>query len=264
MNWNYITTGLALIALGVAFLFSPMPPQWWPSMYKALIQAVFIFGLLVLLVGVGFAVVGMSPVLKDRTLWPQTGMTVAAIIFIVCTIWWFLEPQDKNLPGVGFYAYVRLYDTPELSRKVLLDFASSNGSEIKFFLSKSDQFSFTVSEAGGESYPLEIPLGQDGIPIDRFIFLFCDIGLQEKTTILRAFVDDKEVANRTLPFRLAFGKPDWQRRTIGADTNGQNNAPFKLAEFALYHQTLTAKNRSDLMNNFKTYLKNLNSQPAAQ
>ena len=195
MNWNYVTTGLALIALGVALLFAPLPPQWWISMPKPLQQAVFILGLLILVAGVGFIAVGMSAVLKDRTLWPQTGMIVAATIFIVCVIWWIVSPRDENLPGFGTYAYLRIYDTPELSRKVIFDFASSNGSEIKFFLSKSDQFSFTVSDLNSEPYALEIPLGAEGIPIDRFIFLFCDVGLQEKTTILRAFVDDKEVAS---------------------------------------------------------------------
>jgi hypothetical protein len=89
--------------------------------------------------------------------------------------------------------------------------------------------------------------------------LFCDAGIQESSTILRAFVDDKEVANRTLPFKLNFGKLDWQRRTIGADINGQNNAPFKIAEMGLYHKTLTSHDRSALMENFRTYLKNINS-----
>jgi hypothetical protein len=259
MNWNYVGTGLALIGIGLAVVLAPLPPSWWPNMPKALIQAVFAVGSVVSLIGVLLVAVGVSPVLKDKTLWPQTGMVIFALGFVFCAVWYLLVPRDGNLPGIGIYAYLRLYDTPKLSRKVVFDFASSNGSEIKFFLSKSDQFSFTISDANGEPYALEIPLGSDGIPIDRFIFLFCDAGIQESSTILRAFVDDKEVANRTLPFKLNFGKLDWQSRAIGADINGQDNAPFKIAEMGLYHKTLTSHDRSALMDNFRTYLKNIDS-----
>jgi hypothetical protein len=191
----------------------------------------------------------LSPSLVWRiTLYGLTGAVITANIL------YFSVPHDESLPGLGAYSYVRLYDTPELRRKFIYDFVSSNGSRATFFLTKSDEFSFSVSDSNGEPYSLEIPLGNDGIPIDRYIFLFCEAGLKERSTILKVFVDDKEVASRTVPFRLNFGKLDWTIRTIGADASGQNNAPFKMAEFGLYHATFTLTQKRKLIENFKKYL----------
>jgi hypothetical protein len=92
VNLNFVFVGLALIGIGLAVLFAPLPLQWWPNMSKGLIQTIFGFGLLIFVLGLGLTAIGVSPVLKDRSLWPQTGMVVFAAAFIACAIWYFFRP----------------------------------------------------------------------------------------------------------------------------------------------------------------------------
>jgi hypothetical protein len=96
VNWNYIFLGLALIAIGLTFLFAPLPPSWWPNMSRGLIQATFVGGLVILLAGLGFIAVGVGPVLKDRSLWPQTGMVLCAVGFIIFAIWYLFAPPVSD------------------------------------------------------------------------------------------------------------------------------------------------------------------------
>jgi hypothetical protein len=169
---------------------------------------------------------------------------------------WPTDTAAKVLPGFGSYAYLRLYDTPELRRRFIYDFTTPEGGGIKFFLSSSGQFNFTVTDLNKETYSLEIPIGADGIPIDRSIFLFCEVGIAEDQTILRVSVDEKKVGERSLPFKIAIGNTSKiGRGSIGADANGQNNAPFKISEFAILSKTLTTEQKSKLIENFKEYLR---------
>ena len=260
MNWNYVGTGIGLAGLGLAVLLAPLPPSWWPSMSKGLIQATFAAALVLFALGLLFVVLGtLPPVFKDRSLWPQTGMVLSGLLFVICIVWFFLQPNDVSLPGFGSYAYIRLYDTPELRRRFVYDFATPQGGGIQFFLSSSDQFNFTVTDVNKEKYPLEIPIGATGIPIDRFIYLFCEVGIAQTETILRVTVDDKTVGERSLPFHIDLGDTSkLSHGTIGADINGQNNAPFKIAEMGIFKTTLTSKQKSSLIKNFNDFMKGTN------
>ena len=91
----------------------------------------------------------------------------------------------------------------------------------------------------GETYALEIPYGPTGLPIDRYIFLYCDAGIDKHTTTLRVFVDGKEIKSRTFDLAVEIGSHNWQKITFFADNNGQLNAPFKVAMLSFGHQTLT-------------------------
>jgi hypothetical protein len=93
MNWNYIGTGLALVAIGLALLLAPLPPSWWPNMSRSLIQTTWTAGLIILIVGLGLVVFGVWPAFKNRALWPQTGMIVCAIGFIAFAIWTYYAPR---------------------------------------------------------------------------------------------------------------------------------------------------------------------------
>src|SRR5438552_3982951 len=100
MNWNYVFLGLGLVAIGLTIVLAPWPPSWWPSMSKELVQATFAVGILILIVGIGFTAVGVSPVLKDKSLWPQTGMVVCFVGFIGFGIWAYVAPPNvpTNMP----------------------------------------------------------------------------------------------------------------------------------------------------------------------
>ena len=107
MNWNYIFTGLALVAIGLAVLLAPLPPSWWPSMSKGLIQATLVAGFAILLIGLGFTAVGITPALKDRSLWPQIGMVLFAVGFIACSVWYFFAPPSPDNAAISISGLCR-------------------------------------------------------------------------------------------------------------------------------------------------------------
>jgi hypothetical protein len=123
MNWNHVGTGLALVAIGLALLLAPLPPTWWPNMSKGLIQTTFAAGLLIFVGGLGLLVIGTSPVLHDRSLWPQTGMVLSILAFIFFSGWYFFESSPASDPP---------QEVPPLSLSLVID--SLNNDEPNFHL----------------------------------------------------------------------------------------------------------------------------------
>jgi hypothetical protein len=152
------------------------------------------------------------------------------------------EPNtDASASGFFAAAIVRLYDTPELRRKYIFDALSPTCAHISFYVSPSDVFVFSVTDINKEPFSLEVPIASDDIPLNRYIFLYCEVALQENSTVLRIIVDGKQIASRTFGVRVELGKDYWKwtRSTFGADTNGQNNAPFKVAIYGFGHGPMT-------------------------
>jgi hypothetical protein len=136
---------------------------------------------------------------------------------------------------------MRLYDTPELRRKYVFNFASPTKAEISFYISPSDAFVFSVKDIHGETYSLDLPVSGDAIPLNRLIFLYCGIGISQNTTEMRILVDGKPVADRKLDFKLDLGANYWQwtHATFGADQNGKNNTPFFVSAMGFSHATMS-------------------------
>jgi hypothetical protein len=145
---------------------------------------------------------------------------------------------EKNLPGVQVSGFLRLYDTPEVRRRYIFQISNPEGGKAEFFLSASDIFIFSVTDIHGETYALDVPYGTSGIPIDRYVFLYCDAGIDRKSMTIRLFIDGKQVQTRTFDLPVELGSNKWHI-TIGADNNGQNNGPFKMAFFGVGHATET-------------------------
>jgi hypothetical protein len=170
-----------------------------------------------------------------------------------------IHSASKSLPGVTAFAFVRLYDTPEARNRFLFDLSTSDGAKASFYLSASGLFTYSVVDVHGAAYNLEIPVGVNGIPIDGYIFLYCDAGLNEDSTIIRVLVDTKEIRKRVLDFAIDLGKRDWKQLTIGADNKGTQNTPFKIALFGVGHQTFTSPQVAMLFARFVAYLKDIGS-----
>src|ERR1019366_7251474 len=124
------------------------------------------------------------------------------------------------VPGFTSYAVIRLYDTPESRRRYVYEFVSSDGAKVAFYLSASSIFTFSATDVSGEHYPLEVKLGGDGIPIDKFVALFCEIGIAKNSTSIRILVNEREIAHRDLSFALKLGKMDWKPGALGAPVIG--------------------------------------------
>lgn len=184
---------------------------------------------------------------------------IAALIIAGITTWAFHE-SHKTLPGMAVAAFVRLYDTPELRRRYIFEAQTNEGAKTAFYLSASGAFIFAVTDVHGKSYSLEMPVGNDGIPVDRYFFLYCDVGVSKADTLLRTLVDGKEIRERSLPFPIDLGNTQsWKQHTIGADNQGQNNAPFKIGLFAISHATLTDRQIQNFNDHFVEYLRAIDS-----
>jgi len=183
---------------------------------------------------IGAIMVGIWPRCLGNP-WRAGTLAVTLIIVLGSGAIWFYGPKFKTLPGFSAFALVRLYDSPELRRKYIFDFASPDGSKVSFYLASDDFFRFTLMDINKESYALEVPVGNAGVPIDRYIFLYCEIALGLRETILRVLVDGKEVRRRAYDFPISIGSRKSQQVTLFADNEGKNNAPFKVAMFGFGH-----------------------------
>jgi hypothetical protein len=162
---------------------------------------------------------------------------------------------DQTFPGIGVYSYIRLYDSPEYRQRYVFEFETSALARTAFYLSASDQFTFSVTDAYGSTYPIEVKVGQGGIPIDKFVALFCEVGLREDSTILRVSVNDQTIASRIVPARIELGTMDWHPGNIGAPITGQNvGGIFKLFEIGIYKRTFTSAEREKPFKNITDFI----------
>lgn len=208
---------------------------------------------------VGFIILAFQHfgVWQMRTV-PGFGMIISAAVFLVCGAWYFWPsaPEEK-LPGFAAYAVLRIYDVPEFHRKYIFDFGSADGkSRAAFYLSASDQFTFLLTDIRGESYPLEIKLGHGGIPIDKFIMLICEAGVDEGSTVLRVSVNGKEIQRRKLAFQVNLGERKWgPGTTVGANAIGQSNGVLMLMELGAYADTFSKDEVSKMLKNVMDFYK---------
>lgn len=189
-----------------------------------------------------------------------TTYAILSVILAVIAAYIYI-PEYRDLPGFSSFVFVRLYDSPEPRPKYLFDFVSPIGSGASAYLSPSDVFIFSVTDAHNQSYDLEVPLSDNAIPIDRYIFLLCDAGVSAQHTTLRVIVNGKIVRMRVLDVPLDFGVDywKWKHATLLTDRDGKNNAAFTVAMWGSGHTTLSIAAIKRIELGFNQYLININS-----
>jgi hypothetical protein len=251
----------ALFGLGTtvmaaaAPLYFPNSPPW--LIHAAFWSGIALMALMVLDGGLMFFWGGPGP-----RLGPGAIINVALMAMTAALIWHYSPAQfapQQALPGFTASALIRLYDTPEAKNRYIFDLATSDGAKAAFYLSASEQFTYSITDTNGVSYNLEIPIGNSGIPIDRYIFLYCEAGVSENSTVVRVMIDAKEIRRRVYDFPISLGKKDWTKFTVGADNQGQHNSPFKIAMFSAGHTTFLDAQVKDMFVIFTKYLKDTGS-----
>jgi hypothetical protein len=185
---------------------------------------------------------------------PIIAMASGLLLLIGGGIWLYTS-EFRTYPGLFVVSLIRLYDSPDLRRKYVFDFNSPDGATASFYLASDDLFRFTLKDINGESYSLEAPIGNEGIPVDRPIFLYFDVGVSDTKTFLRIFVNGGQVSERAYDFPIKLGSMKWQHVTLGADTAGQNNAAFKVEMFGFGHETLSDSQISKFKSRIDTYMR---------
>jgi hypothetical protein len=158
------------------------------------------------------------------------------------------HPLDEKLPGFGSGMMVRIDDSPDVRRKYQYEFRTPDGAKAAFYLSASNRFAFSVTDIHGEPNTLDIPLGSNGVPIGKWVYVFCEVGTASNYSYLRALVNGKEVARRDNEFPIDMGSRRWMP-VLGSDASGQNGGVFSLLEIIAYGTTQSDADLLTIANN---------------
>ena len=148
------------------------------------------------------------------------------------------HPVDEKLPGFATGVSISTEDVTAIRRKYFFDYRTPEKSAVSLYLSADDHFIFSVKDIYGESHPLEVRLGADGVPFGKFIFLFCEVGVASNYSYLRMLVNGKQVGRIEIPVTLSLGSRRWIP-TFGADAYGQNGGSFSMLSAFAFSTTLT-------------------------
>ncbi|HML13824.1 MAG TPA: hypothetical protein VK456_10980 [Xanthobacteraceae bacterium] len=177
-------------------------------------------------------------------------VNLGIVAVVLGVIWHFSEP-DRKFPGFAAYTVLRIFPVPDFRRQYVFDFGSQQGARASFYLSASDKFTFVITDIRGESYPLEINITK--IPVDRFIMLSCEVGIEHDYTLLRVRVNGRDVEHRRLSFPIDLGDRKWgPGTTIGANGIGANNGAFMLVELGASDSTFSRSEIDKLFDNVRT------------
>ncbi len=133
---------------------------------------------------------------------------------------------------------VQTNDITEERKKYQFHYRTPEGSTAEFFLSASNRYAFVVTDIHGSQYTLDTPRGSNGIPFEKFVYMFCEVGTASGYSYLRALVNGKEVARSDFEFPLELGSRRWMA-TVGADGNGKNGGAFLMMEMGAFSTTLS-------------------------
>jgi hypothetical protein len=232
-----ITASGALCGLGVT-LMAASAPNHFPNAPPWAVHAAFWGGIaLIALMILGAVLIFLWQDWRPR-LGPGIVLNLATAAIALALVWYYSPIHflnQKGLPGFMAFAFVRVDNTSEAKNRYVFDQVTSDGAGAAFYqLGSSSLFIFSIRNTHGAFYNLEIPVGDNGVPVDRYVFLYCEAGIGKDSTVARVMIDGKEVRRRVLDFPMDLGKQDWKQATVGIDS-----APFEIGMFGVGQETFS-------------------------
>ena len=169
------------------------------------------------------------------------GLAVIAILcFSYAGIGWIKDywGDEEKLPGISFHTVIKILDVGAIRRKYFFQCQSPDGTQASFYMTASNRFAFSITDHRHETYTIDAPLGKNGIPIGKYIYLVCEAASASSSSFMRILVDRAEIERRDFQFPIDMGSRNWQL-TVGADAKGENNAAFRVAEILICSVSLT-------------------------
>jgi hypothetical protein len=232
----------ALCGLGIT-LIAASAPNHFPNAPLWAVHAAFWGGIAIIaLVILGATLLFLWQDWRPR-LGPGIVLNLATAAIALALVWHYspIHPagKQKGLPGFTAFAFVRLDSVPAARDRYVFDQATSDGAGAAFYqLASSSLFIFSLGNTHGDSYHVEIPVGdKGGIPVDRYIFLYCEAAIGKDSTVARVMIDGKEVRRRVLNFAMDLGKQDWKQ--VGVDGKTENGANFKPSKLGIGQEALS-------------------------
>lgn len=161
---------------------------------------------------------------------------------------------DQSFPGFSTTLGIELRNAAAARRQYFFDYVTPEKARVSLYFSATDVFVFAVSDVHQETYTIEIPLGNRGLPLHEFIYLTCQVGITSNESYMSVFKNETELKQKIIGLRVDLGSRQWHQGTIGADISGNNNAPFMVSSHAMGHVTLTDKNINDLIRALRQYM----------
>lgn len=153
---------------------------------------------------------------------------------------WRKAHRRVALPGFGVHMAIRVSDIRHSRRQYIFEVGKPGEPGASFYLSASRRFVFCVRDASGEPYPLEIAAGWLGFPIADAAYFGLEAGTDGSTTIMRAIVNGRVLAERKLPFAVDFSGLTMTDLTVGASSDRTENGGFALNNLAFVATTLSS------------------------
>lgn len=242
-DWRGVVVGIAAGLLGAAWLtLFPFPIVGWMclGLGAALLSASLLARLIVLRAAVA---VGIASGLVIAACWPIYAHYKNG------------RDADQKLPGIAVASVIKINDLTELRRKYVFALKTPERASATLYLSPDDVFVFTINDKNGEPHSLDIPLGDKGIPYERFISLICQEGSSSDHSYMSVTVNGKQVAQRDFPYRIDLGSRAWALASINANEDGQKSGSLMLAEVVTWAVTLTKHETDAVTQNQRNYFK---------
>jgi hypothetical protein len=159
--------------------------------------------------------------------------------------------QTQSNPGLSLHMSIRVTHLAAKRRKYLFDFGKMDAERLSIYVSSDNIFTLCFTDAKGEPHLVQVPLGENGLPVGSFQYLVCDLGVSGHSTYLGMLLNGAEIGVLKLPFKTDIGALDVPNGVIGADLLGSNGSAFDLAELQVYGRTLVGSEAKEKFEYFK-------------
>jgi len=165
----------------------------------------------------------------------------------------FTQPNveiTEKYPGYSMHFLISIYEIESADRKYIFDLGRPDNEGISAYIDTSNNFTFSVRDSRGEIHPIRVPIGENGIPTNKFIYLACEIGNKADSSFIQLIVNADVVGSLELPFTLNFEESELTSGVIGANYDGKLGAKFGVAEMVFNSSTLTTSEYQKMLEYF--------------
>lgn len=197
-------------------------------------------------------------VITDAPLWWRalTGLAVGAVVFIGLPegLRWIshrqsltpatlgaakdtkpespAQPLHGALPGVGVWAVVEVQPLNNLKRKYIFELETDDHEAMaSLYMTPDNHLTLSVTDVGGETYPVEVPLGQGGVPMGSMAVIAAEVGVASNYSILQVSINGTIVQSRKIDFPIDLGSKNFTEVVLGRGVKRADYGRFNFLSF---------------------------------